>query len=82
MTKPLFGYPWINHIHDVHAQYQSQINKYMTGFQKTFIDIEQIKEQMASLADTSYQECYIFLIICCFRTYLVTFLFFAVQYYD
>ena len=27
---------------------QSQINKYMTGFQMAFIDIEQIKEQMAN----------------------------------
>ena len=33
-------------------QYQSQVNKYITGFNMAFIIIEQIKEQMSSLADT------------------------------
>ena len=57
----------------VSDQYQSHLNKYMTGFQMAFIDIEHIKEQMsqiASLADTSYVVS---------DYYLVTFLFVSVQ---
>ena len=49
------------------------MNEYMTGFQMAFIDIEQIKEQMASLADTSYVVS---------ERHLVTFLFISIQNYN